>query len=118
MSTKHNFIKNNFNLYQIKRLIGKKLLIVSSLIPITIQMKNSSKIIKSKILDVSGNSIKNLIITTTCSNGILYVIKNVENFLAISSISYKEIDSLQNTNINVVIVQYQKLSKKEIKDII
>lgn len=117
---KKNIIRNNFTLHQIKKLIGKKLLLMWPSLVISIQTKNSSKLIRTKILDIpkDSTSLKNLVITAMCSGGLLYVIKGAETFLAIGSISYKELDNIKNTNINVLIIQYPKLNKKEIKDLI
>lgn len=110
-------IKNNFSMYQIKKMIGKKLLLPWVGLNINIQIKNSSKVIKSKILEnMSTNSVKNLILTTVENQGILYVIKNLETYLAINSVSYKEMESMQlSENINIIIIQYPKLSKSDIK---
>ena len=118
---KYNIIKNNFTICQIKKMIGKKLLSISPLIISNIQDKNSSKNIKVKILEGltdKSKSAKNLIITTVCTNGILYVIKNIDIFLAINSISYKELETFKNNDINVVMLQYPQMSKSEIKELI
>lgn len=119
---KYNIIKNNFTIYQIKKMIGKKIILISPLITADSNHKNLSKIIKSKILENISDiklGVKNLIITTVCSNGILYVIKNIEVFLAINSISYKELDTYKNNNdINILVLQYPQMPKSEIKEII
>jgi hypothetical protein len=111
----YNIIKNNFTIYQIKKMIGKKLIIPWPGSVITIQEKNLSRNTKNKILDAVGK--KNLVITTFCSHGVLYVIRNMDIYLALNLISYKELEGMNN-EINVTIIQYPKLSKSEIKSIL
>ncbi len=117
-SKKSNIVKNNFTIYQIKKMIGKKLLLIHPSIntPIINQYKAISKNIKEKILDIN-NSSKNLILTATCNNGVLYIFKNAETLLAINSISYKELESNKNIDVNVVIIQHPNLTKQEVKDL-
>ena len=113
-----NLIKNTFTVYQIKKMIGKKLIILFSPQILPPNIKTLVKNIKAKILE---NKRKNTVITFTvvCIKGILYVIKNMEYFLAINSISYKEIDKLDiEKRIGVVIHQYPFMTKSEIKKII
>jgi hypothetical protein len=118
-SKKSNIVKNNFTIYQIKKMIGKKLLLIHPSInaPIINQYKSVSKNIKEKILD-TNNSSKNLILTATCNNGVLYIFKNAETLLAINSISYKELESNKNIDVNVIIIQHPNLTKQEVKDLI
>lgn len=117
-SSKRNAsVKNSFSIYQIKKMIGKKLLIIHPIISAHNQLKSSSKNIKEKILD-NTNSAKNLVLTATCNSGILFVFKNIDTFLAINSVSYKELESNKNIDINVVIVQYSNLTKQEVKELL
>ncbi len=113
--------KNSFPLYQIKKMIGKKLIIPWTSLTITIQDRNSAKLMKAKILEASsadGKKVKNLLLVATCNNGVLQVFKNIDAFLAINSISYKELNNGVGSNINVLIHQYPKLSKNEIRTLL
>ena len=111
-----DIIKNNFTMYQMKKMIGKKLILLWSGIDITIQDKNSARLTKTKILETTTK--KNLVITTFCNQGVLYVIRNIDIFLALSTISYKELEISKCNDVNVIIIQYPKLSKSEIKELI
>ena len=109
-------IKNTFTLYQVKKMIGKKLIMPWNNITISIQDKNSSKFIKSKVLETSTK--KNIILTTMCVQGILYVIKNIDMYLAIHSISYKELEDFNCNDISVIVIQYSKMNKTEVLNLI
>jgi hypothetical protein len=120
---KINIIKNSFPIQQVKKMIGKKLIVPLPSLTVTVQEKNSAKLIKTKLLDVEINKNeksttkkKNLILTAMCNNGVLYVFKNIDMFLAINSISYKELNDGVGDNITVIIHQYPKLTKTELKN--
>lgn len=116
-SKKSNIVKNSFTIYQIKKMIGKKLIIMHPSITNSNQYKVLSKNIKEKILD-TNNSSKNLILTASCNNGVLNIFKNIETLLAINSISYKELEANKNIDINIVIIQHPNLTKQEVKELI
>jgi hypothetical protein len=113
-------VKNIFNLYQIKKMIGKKLIIPwKGLNTSPQELKDSSKKIKKKILDsVSQKGSKKLVITTVCLSGILHIINGLDRSTAISMISYKEIEKLSGDDIKVVVIQYSKMSQASIKNLI
>lgn len=122
---KVTFTKNSFPLQQVKKMIGKKLIVPLPNLIVTIQDKNNAKILKTKILemfksDKSDKNVKkkNLIITTVYNNGILHVFKHIDIYLAISSISYKEMSDGVGDNILVTVQQYPKLSKSELKKLV
>lgn len=99
-------------------MIGKKLIILMPNMTVTIQEKASAKAIKAKLLESESNrKHKNIIISAMCNNGILYVFKNIDMFLVINSISYKEIEKGMCENISVIIHQYPKMSRGELKSI-
>lgn len=104
-------IKNQFSLYQVKKMIGKKLIVLPPNLVMTIQDKNNAKLLKQKIIE-SGK--KNLILTVMCNQGIMFLLKNIDIFMAINSISYKELENDNINNIIVNIIQYPKLTKNEI----
>ncbi len=113
------FIKNIFPLEQVKKMIGKKLIIPISGLIITIQDKNNAKVLKTKILENISEKVvksKNIIITVMYNGGILNVFKQIEVYLAICSISYKEMANVGD-NIMITIHQYPKLTKTELKKI-
>lgn len=112
--------KNTFNLMQVKKMIGKKLIVPWKGLNIPPQeLKDKAKKIKKKIIDsVSQKGTKKLVLTTVCINGVLNIINGLERSNAISMISYKEIQKLNMSDIKVVIVQYPKLSQTNIKNLI
>ncbi len=108
-------IKNNFSIYQIKKMIGKKLIVIYPLIVVSIHDKNAAKLLKTKINEQVDKKTKNLTLNAMCNGGILYVFKNIDVYLFINSLSYKELDSGSGNNINIIINQYPKMTKAEIK---
>lgn len=121
--------KNSFPLQQVKKMIGKKLILPLPSLIVSIQEKNSAKLLKSKILEAYSvdksdkSKKKNLVLTTMYNNGILYVFKHIEVYLAISSISYKEMangvgGNCVGDNIIVIVQQYPKLTKMELKTLL
>lgn len=121
------FIRNSFPIQQVKKMIGKKLIIPMPNMPINIQDKNSAKLLKTKILEEKNTSSpsaahigkkKNLIITAMYNNGVLHVFKHIDIYLAINSISYKELAAGVGDSITVIIHQYPKLLKSDLKKIL
>ena len=121
---KVHIIKNSFPIYQVKKMIGKKLIIPWNSLIISIQNRNAAKIIKTKIIesyknDTSSNKKqKTLVLMAICNNGVLQVFKNIEIFIAINSISYKELNEGVGNNINIIIHQYPKMTKNEINKLL
>ncbi len=117
---KITYTKNVFTLQQVKKMIGKKLIVLMVNRVVTVQDKNSAKILKAKILEQhsieKSSKCKNMIITTMYNDGILYVFKNIDIYLAIGYISYKEMVGIGDT-ITVIVQQYPKLSKSDLKKI-
>ncbi len=115
------FTKNTFPLQQVKKMIGKKLIVPMPNLIVTIQDKNNAKILRSKIMDsaqekTASTKQRNLVLTTMYNVGILYVFKHIDVYLAISSISYKDMNAIGDTTL-VVVQQYPKLTKHELKKI-
>jgi hypothetical protein len=99
-------------MYQIKKMIGKKLLLPWSNLNVSVQDKNLARTIKTKILETSTK--KSVILTAMCNQGVLFIIKNIDVFLALQAISYKELEESKCNNLSVVVIQYPKLTKAEI----
>ena len=113
------YIKNNYTIYQIKKMIGKKLIILYPTINIKLMYKNLAKENKKKILETIFKNNKNIVLSAVCIKGIIYIISNIEYYLTINSISYKEIEQYSlNKFINIVIIQYNDMQKKDIKEIL
>ena len=87
---KSKSVKNTFSLIQIKKLIGKKLILPWKGIIITDEIKQKSKQTKEKLLE-SFKSGKKISISVMCVSGILHVIFGVDILLAIMSIPYTDI---------------------------
>jgi hypothetical protein len=112
-------VKNMFNLLQIKKMLGKKLIITWKGLNIHAhELKEESKKMKKKIMEFGSKNAKKIVITTVCLNGVLNIISGVGRAGAITMISYKEIQKLNLTDIKVVIIQYPKMSQTNIKNLI
>lgn len=111
--------KNTYDIFQIKRLIGKKLLILWK-----DSLNNKEKIYQSKkikdiLLKDTTDKNKNIVFSAVCDNGILHVISNIEYYLALVSISYKEIETSSICkSISITIIQYPKMPISDIKVLI
>jgi hypothetical protein len=113
---KHNIIKNSFTIPQIKKMIGKKLLTHHPSINISVKEKNNAKLMKVKFIEDIGKKSKNIILTVSCSNGILYVFRNLDIYLMLCGISYKELEEPVLANTVITVLQYPKLTKIEINE--
>lgn len=113
-------IKNTFTILQVKKMIGKKLIVPWQGLNIPPQelKENAKKVVKKIIESSSQKGSKKLVLTTVCINGILNVICGLERSTAISMISYKEIEKLNTSEIRVVIIQHPKMSQTGIKNLI
>ena len=113
-------VKNIFNLIQVKKMIGKKLIIPWKGINKPPQEINyNARKVKKKILESAKNEkFKKIILSAICLNGVLNIINGLDRCMALSMISYKEIQKNNMENMNVIILQYPKMSQKNIKNII
>lgn len=113
-------VKNTFTLIQIKKMIGKKLIVPWKGLTVSpAELKEEAKKAKQKIMDSSDKKTsKKIVITTVCINGVLNIIGGLERSMAISMISYKEITKNNLSDIRVVISQYSKMSQANIKNLI
>lgn len=125
MLSKSNFqfvkpMKNTFNLLQVKKMICKNLIVPWKGLNIPPQeIKAQAKTIKKKIIDsISQKGSKKIVLTTVCIKGVLNIINGLERSAAIAMISYKEIQKLDMSEINIVIIQYPKMSQTNIKNLI
>ena len=113
-------VKNIFILLQVKKMICKRLIIQwdgLNVPPHEIKMKTNN--IKTMMLKSSSKKgIKKLIMTAVCINGILNIIGSLESLMAIVSLSYKEIQKTGISDMKIVIIQYPKLSRRDIKKLI
>ena len=119
MNKKHSptqkAVRNIFPITQIKKMMGKKLIIPWKYIPITATLKDNIKKLKELIITASPEKQKNIIIIGVCINGIINIIGGVDRLIAISSISYDEIKKYNLSNLNITIMQYSSISQTEIK---
>lgn len=113
-------VKNTFTLIQIKKMIGKKLIVPwKGLNTPPQEVKDDAKKIKKKVVEsVSQKGSKKIMLTTVCIKGVLNIINGIERSLAISMISYKEIQKYNMSDIKVVIVQYPTMSQANIKKLL
>jgi hypothetical protein len=114
-------VKNTFTIIQVKKMIGKKLIVPWKGLNIPPQelKENAKKVIKKIIESSHQKGTKKLVLTTVCINGILNIIGGLERYTAISMISYKEIEKLDTLGeICVIIIQHPKISQANIKNLI
>ena len=109
-------IKNTFSVIQIKKLIGKKLIVVWKGIIITNEIKEKAKKTKEKLLE-SFKKKKVVSITAMCISGILHVIYGIDILLAIMNISYTDIKKYNIGVCYIEIIQYPKLPKDDIQSL-
>jgi hypothetical protein len=114
---KSKVIKNTFSLFQLKKLIGKKLIVIWKGISITDDLKNNLKKTKEKLIE-SFKKNKTCSITAMCISGILHVIYGVDILLAIMGISYTDIKKYEIGVCYVEISQYPKLPRDDVHQII
>lgn len=107
-------IKNTFSLFQLKKLIGKKLIIIWKGILITDELKNKAKKTKEKLIE-SFKKKKTCSLTAICINGVLHVIYGVEFLLAIMCISYIDMKKYKICECYIEISQYPKMINDEIQ---
>jgi len=109
-------VRNTYDLLQIKKQIGKKLLVPWKEILLNTIGKDTIRKIKDQIIANDGK--KMITITCISSGGVLHVIKGIEKYLAIVNISYDEIKKKRLYSTPVIIVQYMGLNKTEIRRLI
>lgn len=119
---KNNSVKNTYDMIHIKKLIGKKIIILSKIIIVNDNIKKNTKIMKEYILNKDNycsKKPKQIIMHAILSNGILNIIGGVSFYLAINTISYKDIEQHPHlNNIDIKIIQYPKITQTNIKKII
>lgn len=119
---KKNSTRNSYDIYVIKKLIGKKILVPSKDILLTNKIKDDAKKIKLLLLDninLSKSNQKNIIIHVVCVSGIMYVISGYQNYLALNLITYKDIESNEHLNsLEVRLIQLPKVSSLELHQLI
>ena len=114
-------VKNTFTLIQIKKMMGKKLIVPwKGLNTSPASLKDESKKFKKKITDSvkDPTGAKKIVITTVCINGVMNVISGLDRAVAISLFSYKELEKNSISDIKVVISQYPRMSQADIKNLI
>lgn len=112
-------IRNQFNMIQIKKLIGKKLLIPWKWITITDKMKKQSQEVQKRLISLAKDkNYKTIVMTATSINGVFIVIKGIERYMAINSTSYKTIKNNNMQHFKITLVCYPKLTQSKIKEMI
>jgi hypothetical protein len=110
------FIKNTFSIIQVKKMLGKKLIILWKGIPVASSVvKENAKKIKDSIISSNNEKQKNIVLSCVCLNGVLNIINGSDRILAISNISYDEIKKKNISDLNITILQYPKMSQLDIK---
>ena len=117
-------VRNTFTLIQIKKMLGKKLIIPwKGLNSSPAELKEEAKKSKKKIIESlkdgdKAQSSKKLVITTICINGVMNIIGGLDRAVAISLFSYKELEKNSISDIKVVISQYPRMPQVDIKNLI
>jgi hypothetical protein len=115
---KQKSVKNTFSFVQIKKLVGKKLIIPWKDIIISDDIKQEAKKIKEKIIESAKlGKQKNIILSAMIINGILHIIFGIDILLAIMDVSYTEIKKY-NIVLNIEVIQYPKIPKLEIQKLL
>lgn len=119
----HEFVKqqatrNVYDICMIKKFIGKKILIPAKGLLITPKIRDEAKLIKAALLvqEPQSKLPKSIIMHVICIQGTMVIVNGYSNYLAIGSISYKDIetnDALKHTEIKLV--QYPKVSNSELR---
>ena len=116
---KHNSLRNTYDIQHIKKLIGKKIMIMSKGVLTTAKHRDDSKNIKALILTSRQQTRSNIIIHVMSTSGILQVIGGVPYFMAINNISYKDIEIHEHLKtLDIKIIQCNKLSAIDTKKLI
>jgi hypothetical protein len=116
---RQNGIRNTYDICVIKKFIGKKILIPAKHLILTVKIKEDAKNIKSVLLEKNSSTPKNLIMHVVCINGTMNVINGYHYYLALNSISYKDIDANEHMkNIEIKLVQLPKVSNIELHKLI
>ena len=105
-------VKNTYTLLQVKKMIGKKLIIPWKNISIMAESKDKAKKLKRILLKNPG---KRLVIIASCMKGILNVVDCIEKYLAITMLSYSDIKKHKLEDFEIVIIQHRHLKAIEIK---
>lgn len=112
-------VRNQFNMIQIKKMIGKKLLIPWKWIAITDKIKKQSQDVQKRLISLAKEkNYKTIVMTTTSINGVFIVIKGLERYMAINSTSYKTIKNYDMQNFRITLVCYPKLTQSKIKSML
>jgi len=105
-------VRNTYNLLQVKKLIGKKLLIPWKNVSILNETKHNAKKVKKTLMTSRG---KKLVIITSCINGVLNVIEGVEKYLAITMLSYSDIKKYKLEDLEIIVIQYPHMKINDIR---
>lgn len=114
-----NATRNSYDICMIKKFIGKKILIPAKGVIITPKIKEDAKMIKAHLLTNTTpheSHHRHIILHVVCISGTMHIINGYSNYLAISAISYKDIEDnsvLRSTEIKLV--QLPKVSNSEMR---
>lgn len=108
--------RNTYDICMIKKFIGKKILIPAKGLLLTPKMREDAKHIKAALLVSDTKFPKSIIMHVVCVQGTMVIVNGYANYLAICSVSYKDIeanDTLKHTEIKLV--QLPKVSNGELR---
>lgn len=109
--------KNTFDIVQFKKMIGKGLITVWN--GLVIDKKAISEDIKKVKEKILSKSIKSIAMTGYTNNGVLYIFSGIDRLLGINGVSYSDLKKAQlDSEIEIIINQYPKLTKEEILSLI
>ncbi len=115
---KKKVIKNIFDIVQFKKMLGKNMIklcnVVSGKKAKDIVAEEDVKKTKEKIL---SGSVKTIALHGYVSSGVIYIFKGIENLIVISHLTYSELKK-NNVSLDIVIFQYEKLSKEDVLSMI
>ena len=117
---KNNKICNIYDLCTIKRMIGKKIIIPAKELVLSADIRADAKHCKHILLNESFQEHHKIItIYVMTNNGIMYVINGYSYFLAINSISYKELERHPSlSNLEIKIIKVPKVSSIDVLKLI
>jgi hypothetical protein len=133
---RQNSVRNSYDILVIKKFIGKKILIPCKDLLLTDKIKDDAKDVKNMlmsndVLDQSRPAVQpsanqsrpaaasRITMHVVCINGIMHIIGGMHNYIAINTISYKDIETNEKIrNVDIKLVQLPKVSNQEIRQLI
>lgn len=116
---KKKIIKNVFDIVQFKKMIGKNMVKTCNVACTGKKTKDIitlDEIKKSKEKILTG-AVKTISLSGYINNGVIYIFKGLDHLIIMSHITYQDLKK-HNISIDVVVFQYEKLSKDDIMALI